>query len=93
MLLNSALTCHCEVEEYCCLSLGKCDAQQDLFNITKKFVSEIKLEPELLQDATAVMMVLSCSWHQLISIIMDKAILVFSLHLSPECVPCMKQKS
>lgn len=93
MLLNSNLSCHCKVEEYCCLSLSKCDALQDLFNITKKFVSEIKLESELLQDPTAAMMMLGCSWQQFTSIIMNKAILIFSLHLSPECVLCMKQKS
>lgn len=93
MLFSSALSCHCEVEEYCCFSLSKCDAQQDLFNITKKFVSEIKLEPQLLWGPTAAMMMLGCSWHQLTSIIMNKAILILSLHLCPECVPCMKQKS
>lgn len=37
---------------------------------------------KLLQDPTAAMMMLGCSWHQLTSIIMNKAILIFSLHLS-----------
>lgn len=71
----------------------KCDAWQGLFNITKKFVSKIKLTPELLRDPTDAILVLGCSWHQLTSIIINKAILIFSLHLSPEYAPCMKQKS
>lgn len=40
---------------------------------------------KLLQDPTAAMMMLGCSWHQLTSIIMNKAILIFSLHLSWMC--------